>query len=107
MSTPTSNLSPTTEPTDPADPIEPAVDITQPTPPPPLSDTHETFKCQKCGATFADEGSAAAHIQTCNAPEDTAPEDEDQQNQRLSLELEKFHPALHNQNIPQTTAAVM
>lgn len=79
MSNPATELYPTTEPAGPIDPIEPAVDITQPMPPRPPSDSPQTFKCQKCGATFSDEGSAAAHIQTCKASEDTASENEDQQ----------------------------
>ncbi len=78
MSTPASEP-PSTEPAQPTDPIEPAVDIAQPTPPPPPSESPQTFKCPKCGATFADEGSAAAHIQTCKVPEDTVSEDEGQQ----------------------------
>jgi hypothetical protein len=49
--------------------------ITEPTSEPPLPEiaqpdappepTQQTFKCEKCGATFEDEGSAAAHIQEC------------------------------------------
>ena len=79
MSIPTSGPSPSPEPAEPTDPIEPAVDVTQPKPPPPPSDSPQTFKCQKCGATFSDEGSAAAHIQTCQGAEDSTSEDEDQQ----------------------------
>jgi hypothetical protein len=55
------------------------MDITKPTPPPPPSEASQTFRCQKCGATFADESSAAAHIQTCKGPEDAAFEDEVEQ----------------------------
>lgn len=29
----------------------------------------QSFKCEKCGAAFNDEGSAAAHIQTCEGTE--------------------------------------
>ena len=29
----------------------------------------QSFKCEKCGAAFDDEGSAAAHIQTCKGSE--------------------------------------
>ena len=79
MGTPAGEPSPSTEPTEPSEPIQSSVDITQPMPPPPPSDSPQTFRCQKCGATFADEGSAAARIQTCKAAEDTASEDEDQQ----------------------------
>lgn len=43
---------------------EPATEIAQPPAAPP-SPAPETFKCEKCGATFEDEGSAAAHIQGC------------------------------------------
>jgi len=46
---------------------EPASEITLPAAPPtPLP---QSFKCEKCGAAFADEGAAAAHIQTCKGPE--------------------------------------
>lgn len=34
----------------------------------------QSFKCEKCGATFEDEGSAAAHIQVCKGTDVTIPE---------------------------------
>jgi hypothetical protein len=68
-----------TEPAEPSGRIEPTVDITEPMQPPPPSETPQTFRCPKCGATFADEGSAAAHIQTCKAAEGFTSEDENQQ----------------------------
>ena len=68
--------SPTKEDIEPASPIEPSVNVAQPDPPTPPVDTPQTFKCEKCGATFADEGSAAAHIQTCKGTQDESAEDE-------------------------------
>ncbi len=79
---------------EPNDPVEPAVDITQPTPPPPPTDTPQTFKCEKCGATFSDEGSAAAHIQTCKGTEDIAVEDEDEQKPRPQQPVSTNTPAV-------------
>ena len=43
------------------------VEITQPAVS--LAPLPESFKCEKCGAAFADEGAAAAHMQTCKGPE--------------------------------------
>jgi len=48
--------------------LDPAGEITQPAGPP--TALPQSFKCEKCGAAFADEGAAAAHIQTCKGPED-------------------------------------
>jgi len=56
------NAEPTTETS-----MEPAVEITPPAGPP--AALPQSFKCEKCGAAFADEGAAAAHIQTCKGPE--------------------------------------
>ena len=58
-----------------AEAIEPVLEVNQPNPPPPPVTAAQTFECDKCGATFADEGSAAAHIQTCKGP-DVMPEEE-------------------------------
>ncbi len=55
---------------------EPTTEIAQPSAPP--SPVPETFKCEKCGAAFEDEGSAAAHIQTCKGTE-PIPENEPQE----------------------------
>ena len=41
----------------------PSPDIAQPDAP--SEPTRQSFKCEKCGATFEDEGSAAAHMQVC------------------------------------------
>jgi len=49
----------------PAEAIEPLLHVDEPNSPLPPVATAQTFECDKCGATFADEGSAAAHIQTC------------------------------------------
>ena len=45
------------------EPTDPPPGITQPDAP--AAPTQESFKCEKCGATFEDESSAAAHIQEC------------------------------------------
>ena len=57
-----------------ADPTpEPPAEINQPTAP--SAPPSQSFKCEKCGAAFDDEGSAAAHIQTCKGIE-AIPDDE-------------------------------
>lgn len=66
------NLSSTGGPTAELTP-EPPAEIIQPTAPP--APPSQSFKCEKCGAAFDDEGSAAAHIQTCKGIE-AIPEDE-------------------------------
>ena len=62
---------------EPAEVIERALEVNQPNPPLPPIMTAQTFECKKCGATFADEGSATVHIQTCKGLEDLPEEDED------------------------------
>lgn len=51
----------------------PTAEIPQPTPVP--APAPQSFKCEKCGATFEDEGSAAAHIQVCKGTDVTVPDD--------------------------------
>ena len=64
---------PITEPTS-----HPSPDISQPDAPP--EPTRQTFKCEKCGATFEDEGSAAAHINECKGTQIISPEQEPKKN---------------------------
>ena len=66
---------PTTVP--PTDPTEALAEIPQPDVP--SAPGPQTFKCEKCGATFEDEGSAAAHIQTCSGLESSLPENDNQE----------------------------
>jgi transposase-like protein len=46
---------------------QPSPSIAQPESP--TLPIQQSFKCDKCGATFEDEGSAAAHIQECTGAE--------------------------------------
>lgn len=61
------------ESTNPTDQIDSSVEAGHLKPPRPPVDTH-TFKCEKCGVTFTDEGSAAAHTQTCKVMESLSSE---------------------------------
>jgi len=80
----------------PTEAIEPVLQVNEPNSPLPPVATAQTFECDKCGATFADAGSAAAHIQTCKGLGLEVPE-------RRSEEEEKEKPAPPGQaSVPES-----